>query len=560
MNTLRRTGLLILSLLPGLLAGQQAGTPAVPPLPPATVPAPAPLDPKLPTLFVIGDSTAASNDGGVVGWGIPFPSFFDPAKINIANRARGGRSSRTFVTEGLWDQVLADVKRGDIVLIQFGHNDGGAVNAEPPGSKNPPRARGSLPGLGEETQEIDNSITKKHEVVHTFGWYLRKMITEARTKGAMPIVLSPTVRNIWKEGRVERGPGEYAKWSAEIAKSEGVAFVDVTAIIADRYEQMGGESVKKFFPRDHTHTNADGAGFNATSVIAGLKALPGGRLDRYFSAKGAETAPAAANLARAPDFAAWLRLPEPANPRLPTLFLIGDSTVRNGRGDGANNQLGWGEPLVAYFDLAKINVVNRAVGGTSSRSYYTSGHWEHVRGMLKPGDFVMIQFGTNDGAALNDTSRARGTIKGVGEESEEIDNLLTHQHEIVHTYGWYLRKFIADTRARGATPIVCSLVPRKIWKEGKIVRSKDNYAGWAEQVAQTADVAFVNLNESIARRYDALGQEKVEPLFGDPHTHTSAAGAELNAQCVIAGLKGLKDNPLATFFSSKATDIEACSP
>lgn len=560
MNTLRRTGLLILSLLPGLLAGQQAGTPAVPPLPPATVPAPAPLDPKLPTLFVIGDSTAASNDGGVVGWGIPFPSFFDPAKINIANRARGGRSSRTFVTEGLWDQVLADVKRGDIVLIQFGHNDGGAVNAEPPGSKNPPRARGSLPGLGEETQEIDNSITKKHEVVHTFGWYLRKMITEARTKGAMPIVLSPTVRNIWKEGRVERGPGEYAKWSAEIAKSEGVAFVDVTAIIADRYEQMGGESVKKFFPRDHTHTNADGAGFNATSVIAGLKALPGGRLDRYFSAKGAETAPAAANLARAPDFAAWLRLPEPANPRLPTLFLIGDSTVRNGRGDGANNQLGWGEPLVAYFDLAKINVVNRAVGGTSSRSYYTSGHWEHVRGMLKPGDFVMMQFGTNDGAALNDTSRARGTIKGVGEESEEIDNLLTHQHEIVHTYGWYLRKFIADTRARGATPIVCSLVPRKIWKEGKIVRSKDNYAGWAEQVAQTADVAFVDLNESIARRYDALGQEKVEPLFGDPHTHTSAAGAELNAQCVIAGLKGLKDNPLATFFSSKATDIEACSP
>ena len=560
MNTLRRTGLLILSLLPGLLAGQQAGTPAVPPLPPATVPAPAPLDPKLPTLFVIGDSTAASNDGGVVGWGIPFPSFFDPAKINIANRARGGRSSRTFVTEGLWDQVLADVKRGDIVLIQFGHNDGGAVNAEPPGSKNPPRARGSLPGLGEETQEIDNSITKKHEVVHTFGWYLRKMITEARTKGAMPIVLSPTVRNIWKEGRVERGPGEYAKWSAEIAKSEGVAFVDVTAIIADRYEQMGGESVKKFFPRDHTHTNADGAGFNAACVIAGLKALPGGRLDRYFSAKGAETAPAAADLARAPDFAAWLRLPEPANPRLPTLFLIGDSTVRNGRGDGANNQLGWGEPLVAYFDLAKINVVNRAVGGTSSRSYYTSGHWEHVRGMLKPGDFVMMQFGTNDGAALNDTSRARGTIKGVGEESEEIDNLLTHQHEIVHTYGWYLRKFIADTRARGATPIVCSLVPRKIWKEGKIVRSKDNYAGWAEQVAQTADVAFVDLNESIARRYDALGQEKVEPLFGDPHTHTSAAGAELNAQCVIAGLKGLKDNPLATFFSSKATDIEACSP
>jgi lysophospholipase L1-like esterase len=547
--------MLIFSLLPGLLAGQQAGSPAVPPPPPETTPAPALPDPKLPTLFIVGDSTAASNDGVAVGWAVPLPTFFDQTKINIANRARSGRSSRTFLTEGLWDKVLADLKRGDLVLIQFGHNDGGAVNEEPPGSKNPPRARGSLPGLGEEAQEIDNIITKKHEVVRTFGWYLRKFINEARSKGAMPIVLSPTVRNIWKDGRVERGPGEYAKWSAETAKTEGVAFVDVTAIIAGQYEKMDGETVKKFFPRDHTHTNADGAELNAACVIAGLKALPGGRLDRCFSAKGAETAPAAADLARAPDFAAWLRLPEPANPRLPTLFLIGDSTVRNGRGDGANNQLGWGEPLVAYFDTARINVVNRAVGGTSSRSYYTSGHWERVLAMVKPGDFVMMQFGTNDGGTLNDAFRARGTIKGVGEGSEEIDNLLTHQHEVVHTYGWYLRKFIADIRVKGATPIVCSLVPRKIWKDGRIVRNKDNYAGWAEQVAKDGGVAFVDLNEIIARRYDALGPAKVDPLFGDPHTHTSAAGAELNAQCVIAGLKGLNDDPLAAYFSPKAQGI-----
>ena len=547
--------MLIISLLPGLLAGQPAGTPAVPPPPPEIAPAPAPLDPKLPTLFVIGDSTAASNDGVAVGWAVPLPTFFDQTKINIANRARSGRSSRTFLTEGLWDRVLADLKRGDLILIQFGHNDGGAVNEEPPGSNRPPRARGSLPGLGEETREIDNIITKKHEVVHTFGWYLRKFINEARTKGAMPIVLSPTVRNIWKDGKVERGPGEYGRWSAEIAKTEGVAFVDVTAIIADQYEKMGGETVKKSFPRDHTHTNADGAELNAACVIAGLKALPGGRLDRCFSAKGAGTAPAASGFARAPDFLAGLHLPEPANPQLPTLFLIGDSTVRNGRGDGANNQLGWGEPLVAYFDLASLNVVNRAVGGTSSRSYYTSGHWQRVLAMVKPGDFVMMQFGTNDGGALNDTSRARGTIKGVGGESEEIDNLLTHQHEVVHTYGWYLRKFITDTRAKGATPIVCSLVPRKTWKDGRIVRNQADYAGWAGQVAKAAGVALVDLNEIIARRYDELGPEKVEPLFGDPHTHTSAAGAELNAQCVIAGLKRLKDDPLAAYFSPKAQDI-----
>jgi len=552
---------LLVSTSAGLAAAQDQST-TVPPTPPPepAVAAPAPLDPKLPTLFIAGDSTAASNGGGAVGWGVPFPSFFDTTKINVANRARGGRSSRTFITEGLWDKLLADVKQGDFVLIQFGHNDPGAINEEPPGSKAPLRARGSLAGLGEESKEIDNVITKKHEVVHTYGWYMRRMINDARAKGARPVVLSLTVRNIWKDGKVERGPGEYGQWSAEIAKKEGVAFIDLTTIIAEQYEKMGEETAKKFFPRDHTHTNGDGAELNAASVVAGLKALGNHPLDRFMAAKGLEVQTAAASTAVLPDFIASLHLPVPANPKLPTLFLIGDSTVRNGRGDGVNGQWGWGEPIVAYFDPARINVVNRAVGGLSSRTYLTLGHWDRVLAMLKAGDFVMMQFGTNYNGALNDTSRARGTIKGVGEETEAIDNLLTRQHEVVHSYGWYLRKFIADARARGATPIMCSLVPRKIWKDGKIVRSKDDYAGWAEQVAKAEGAAFVDLNEIIARRYDALGQEKVEPLFADPHTHTSAVGAELGAQSAIAGLKGLKDNPLAAFFSAKAADVVAYLP
>lgn len=555
---------LALFLLLGLgLGAARAQTPAAtppPPPPPEGPAAPAVLNPDLPTIFIAGDSTAAPNGGGIVGWGVPFPSFFDSTKINVVNCARGGRSSRTFITEGLWARLLEQVKPGDYVLIQFGHNDGGAINEEPPGSKQPLRARGSLPGLGEETQEIDNVITKQHEVVHTFGWYMRKMINEARARGATPMVLSLTVRNIWKDGTVERGPGEYGKWSEEIAKHEGVAFVDLTAIVAAQYEKMGAETVQRFFPRDHTHTNAEGAEFTAASVVAGLKALPEHRLERWFSAQGAEVAPTAAGMAHAPDFLAWLNLPTPAHPELPTLFLIGDSTVRNGRGDGANGQWGWGDYLAPYFDPARINVVNRAVGGLSSRTYLTLGHWERVLAMLKPGDFVMMQFGHNDNAALNDTSRARGTIKGAGDETEAIDNLMTHQPEVVHSYGWYLRKFIADARAKGATPIVDSLVPRKTWRDGRIARSNEDYAGWAGQVARAEGVAFVDLNEIIARQYDQLGPEQVEPLFADPHTHTSLAGAQLNAASVVAGLKGLKIDPLAPYLSAKAGNVPSFAP
>lgn len=244
-------------------------------------------------------------------------------------------------------------------------------------------------------------------------------------------------------------------------------------------------------------------------------------------------------------------LPEPANPKLPTLFLIGDSTVRNGQGDGANGQWGWGEPLIDYFDASKINVVNRAVGGLSSRTYLTGGHWDKVLALLKPGDFVIMQFGHNDNGAINDDSRARGTIKGTGEETEEIDNLLTKQHEIVHSYGWYLRKFISDAKAKGAIPIVCSPIPRKTWKDQKIVRSNEDYGKWAKEVANSEKVGFIDLNNLIADQYDRLGEEKVEPLFADPHTHTSRAGAELNAAAVIKGLNELKSPNLTRFYSAK---------
>lgn len=101
--------------------------------------------------------------------------------------------------------------------------------------------------------------------------------------------------------------------------------------------------------------------------------------------------------------------------------------------------MGLGDFLAPFFDTNKINVVNRALGGTSSRTFYRD-QWPRVLAMLKPGDFVIMQFGHNDGSAINDASRARGTIKGVGDETQEIDNLLTKQPEVVHTFGWLYGK------------------------------------------------------------------------------------------------------------------------
>jgi lysophospholipase L1-like esterase len=221
----------------------------------------------LPALFIIGDSTVRNSAAGLEGWGDAIGALFDQTRIRVDNRARGGRSSRTFMTEGLWDQVLAELKPGDFVLMQFGHNDGGAVNDDS-------RARGSLRGIGDETEEIDNLLTKKHEVVHTFGWYMKKFVADTKAKGATPIVLSPIPRNIWKDRKVERVAGTYGGWAAAVAKSAGAFFFDLNEFVAHQYEGIGPEKVgKEFFLTDHTHTTPSGAQFNARAVAVGISGL-----------------------------------------------------------------------------------------------------------------------------------------------------------------------------------------------------------------------------------------------------------------------------------------------
>ena len=133
----------------------------------------------------------------------------------------------------------------------------------------------------------------------------------------------------------------------------------------------------------------------------------------------------------------------------PVIYLIGDSTVKNGTGLGDGGLWGWGAYLHTMFDTSRVSIKNYALGGRSSRTFITQGLWDNVLALLKPGDYVLIQFGHNDSSPVNDDSRARGTLKGTGEETEEIDNILTKQHETVHTYGWYLTEIYCRCKGPG---------------------------------------------------------------------------------------------------------------
>ena len=144
----------------------------------------------------------------------------------------------------------------------------------------------------------------------------------------------------------------------------------------------------------------------------------------------------------------------------PVLYIIGDSTVRN----STAGQMGWGDPLVTEFDPVKIRVVNRAIGGRSSRTFLREGRWDAVMAHLKPGDFVLIQFGHNEGGPLND-ERCRASLPGIGENSESIIKVTDQQPETVQSFGWYLRRFVREAKSKGATPILVSLIPRNLWKD-----------------------------------------------------------------------------------------------
>jgi hypothetical protein len=154
----------------------------------------------------------------------------------------------------------------------------------------------------------------------------------------------------------------------------------------------------------------------------------------------------------------------------------------------------------------------------------------------------------NDSGAVNDSSRVRGTIRGTGNETEEIDNIITKKHEIVHSFGWYIRKYIDDSKAKGAIPIVCSLIPRNNWEKGKVVRSSEEYAKWAEESALMEKAFYINLNEIIAAKYEKMGEDAVKTkLFLSDHTHTTEAGAIINAASVAEGIKALKGGRLKKY-------------
>jgi lysophospholipase L1-like esterase len=235
-------------------------------------------------VFLCGDSTGKNEDknpDGMWGWGSQGYTVFDSTKCVFQNQARAGRSTRTFVDEGLWEVVYNSLEPGDYVLIQFGHNDIGGIKDG--------KERGVIATAKDSSHVYRLESTGQFQVVYSYGWYLKKMIQDTLEKGATPILLSLTPRNEWhvgdghprgfiypvkeKKGKmyIERRNETYGSWCRSVAKETGVLFVDVHNITADALDKIGQKKAASCFNRDHTHLSLIGAQLNAKSVGKGLR-------------------------------------------------------------------------------------------------------------------------------------------------------------------------------------------------------------------------------------------------------------------------------------------------
>ncbi len=266
-----------------------------------TAPAPATATSALPTLWIIGDSTINNTAGGALGWGAPaaIGKLFDPAKITVQNKARGGRSARSYYSEKLWDEVKNALKPGDYVLMQFGTNDGG----DPKSATS--KGRPDLPGIGDETTTGIASMGGLEETVHTFGWYMDVYVKDTQAKKATPIMLNPVPHNRWDTStppKIRRGEvTSFDKWSSDVALKENAPYIDLCEISSSRMDKEGQQTASsKYFMSDGTHTTPAGALLNAESVVMGIRALKDLKLNDTLSDAGKKLEPADPKVVRAP--------------------------------------------------------------------------------------------------------------------------------------------------------------------------------------------------------------------------------------------------------------------
>jgi len=247
----------------------------------------------------------------------------------------------------------------------------------------------------------------------------------------------------------------------------------------------------------------------------------------------------------------------------PVLFLVGNSTMRNGTlGNGNNGQWGWGYFAHNFFDENKVTVENHALGGTSPRTFYRH-LWADVLKGVKSGDYVVLELGHNDNGPLAE-GRARASYKGLDGNSPLSDDSVvvtikeTGVQETVYTFGGYIRRFVNEIRSRGAQPILLTLTPRNAYMEDdttRIDRKLTSFTPWIKSLAEELSLPCIDLNDISATKLEKYGRWKADYHFFGDKIHSSEFGAKMNAASFAEGLEQCFHPSMATLKSYLLRDM-----
>lgn len=223
------------------------------------------------TVYMIGDSTMSIKDKAAypeTGWGMPFVNFFNET-VTVDNRAKNGRSTKTFITEGLWQPVANNMKKGDYLLIQFGHND-------------------------------EVSTKKSYTTEVQFRDNLTHFVTEAKNKGVNPILITPVARRMFDAtGKIQDTHAVYAQIVRDVAEKNKVPLIDLDKKSMELLQTLGTEQSKLLFnyllpgenpnypegKSDNTHFSELGARKIAELVLAEIKVVQPDLADRIVKSK-----------------------------------------------------------------------------------------------------------------------------------------------------------------------------------------------------------------------------------------------------------------------------------
>ncbi|KAL3482189.1 SGNH hydrolase-type esterase domain-containing protein [Aspergillus californicus] len=207
-----------------------------------------------------------------------------------------------------------------------------------------------------------------------------------------------------------------------------------------------------------------------------------------------------------------------------TIYLAGDSTMAS---TGGGTIDGWGDYIV---DSVSIDVSNEAIGGRSARSYTREGRFQAIADVLEEGDYVVIEFGHNDGGSLS-TDNGRTDCSGDGDETCEV--VYNGVAETVLTFPKYLQLASEMFLEKGAHVLLSSQTPNNPWESGVFSYTANRFVGYAELAAERVGAEYVDHGAYTADIYESLGLSTVTSFYPNDHTHTSPAGAQVVADAFL---------------------------